>query len=65
MTGNKQNWIACAGSKVNVILQDISFFTSSFAAGNTLSISFHPIGSETSGDSFATLILKYDMSKGV
>tara|TARA_B100000579_G_scaffold437599_1_gene467639 strand:- start:1009 stop:3522 length:2514 start_codon:yes stop_codon:yes gene_type:complete len=38
-------------------------FSSSFAAGNTVSVSFDP--TSVSGDTVATLIVKFDMSKGL
>ena len=37
------------------------FSTSTFAAGNTVSISFDPVN--VSGDTVATLVVKFDMSK--
>tara|TARA_R110001583_G_scaffold59277_2_gene176310 strand:- start:2013 stop:4799 length:2787 start_codon:yes stop_codon:yes gene_type:complete len=43
-------------------VQKFSFVDSAFAAGNILAISFDPVNN--SGDSIATLVLKYDMSKG-
>ena len=46
----------------NNTVQKFSFVDSAFAAGNIVAISFNP--ATTSGDSIATLVLKYDMSKG-
>ena len=43
-------------------VQKFSFVDSAFAAGNIVAISFDPVS--VSGDSIATLVLKYDMSKG-
>ena len=39
------------------------FSTSTFAAGNTVSISFDPVNA--GGDCVATLVVKFDMSKGL